>query len=44
MAAFYRLDDAPDGLKARSTAEEALREEFGDARFVSDTVPYGVAT
>ena len=44
VAAFYRLDDAPDGPKARSTAEEALRGEFGDARFVSDTVLYGVAT
>ncbi|MGN9235301.1 hypothetical protein ACTM8Z_08470 [Atopobiaceae bacterium HCP3S3_D6] len=40
--AYGSLGQAPADSELRSIGESALKEEFGDARFVSDTYPYGV--
>lgn len=40
--AYGALKRTPKDTELRSIGESALREEFGDARFVSDTYPYGV--
>lgn len=39
--AYDKLTCAPADSEIRSIGERALKEEFGDARFVSDTIPYG---
>lgn len=41
--AYDKLTCAPADSEIRSIGENALKGEFGDAKFVSDTVPYGVA-
>ncbi|WP_160327073.1 hypothetical protein [Tractidigestivibacter scatoligenes] len=40
-SAYVRLGRTPEDSEIRSIDENALKEEFGDARFVSDTIPYG---
>lgn len=40
--AYGALERTPKDTELRSIGESALKEEFGDARFVSDTYPYGV--
>ena len=39
-SAYVRLGRTPEDSEIRSIDENALKEEFGDARFVSDTYPY----
>lgn len=39
--AYYEGPRAPKDSELRSIGENALKEEFGEARFVSDTYPYG---
>lgn len=40
-SAYVRLGRTPEDSEIRSIDENALKEKFGDARFVSDTYPYG---
>jgi hypothetical protein len=42
-SAWAEVDYVPTKEQTRSICEEALRKEFGEARFVRDTYPYGVA-
>lgn len=39
--AYDKLTCAPAESEIRSIGENALKGEFGDARLVSDTIPYG---
>lgn len=39
---YVRLGRTPEDSEIRLIDENAFKEEFGDARFVSDTIPYGV--
>lgn len=41
-SAYVRFGRTPEDSEIRSIDENALKGEFGDARFVSDTIPYGV--
>lgn len=41
-SAYVKLGRTPEDSEIRSIDENALKGEFGDARLVSDTIPYGV--
>lgn len=42
QGAYVKLGRTPEDSEIRSIDEIALKRELGDARFASDTIPYGV--